>query len=97
MKAIAYSEFGPPDVLELAEVPKPAPKANEVLVKVRAASANPLDWHFIRGEPKVMRLMGKPKGRIPGADFAGHVEAVGAQVTQVRAGDETTLRRSPKP
>jgi NADPH:quinone reductase-like Zn-dependent oxidoreductase len=88
MKAIVYSEFGPPDVLKLADIAKPTPKAKEVLVKVRAASANPLDWHFIRGEPKVMRLMGKPKGRIPGADFAGQIETVGSDVTQFRAGDE---------
>jgi len=88
MKAIVYSEFGPPDVLTLTEIAKPVPKDREVLVKVRAAAANPLDWHFIRGEPRVMRLMGKPSNRIPGVDFAGQVEAVGASVTQVRAGDE---------
>jgi NADPH:quinone reductase-like Zn-dependent oxidoreductase len=88
MKAIVYSEFGPPDVLKVAEVPKPTPKTNEVLVRVRAASANPLDWHFIRGEPKVMRLMGRPHNRTPGADFSGQVEAVGAEVTQFHAGDE---------
>jgi NADPH:quinone reductase-like Zn-dependent oxidoreductase len=88
MKAIVYSEFGPPDVLKLAEVAQPTPKANEVLVKVRAAAANPLDWHFIRGEPKVMRLMGKPRNRTPGADFAGQIEAVGVGVTQFRVGDD---------
>jgi NADPH:quinone reductase-like Zn-dependent oxidoreductase len=83
-----YSEFGPPDVLKLAEIAKPLPKPKEVLVRVRAASANPLDWHFIRGEPRAMRLMGKPNGRIPGADFAGQIETVGTDVTQFRAGDE---------
>jgi NADPH:quinone reductase-like Zn-dependent oxidoreductase len=88
MKAIVYSEFGPADVLKLAEIDKPIPRAKEVLVRVRAAAANPLDWHFIRGEPKVMRLMGKPNNRIPGADFAGRIEAVGADVTGLRAGDE---------
>lgn len=88
MKAIVYSEFGPPDVLQLAEIDQPTPKAGEVLVKVRAASANPLDWHFIRGEPYAMRLMGKPKRRIPGVDFAGQIESLGANVTQFRAGDE---------
>jgi NADPH:quinone reductase-like Zn-dependent oxidoreductase len=88
MQAIVYSEFGPPDVLRLAEIEEPTPKEREVLVKVRAASANPLDWHFIRGEPRAMRLMGKPKSRIPGADFAGQIEQVGAKVTQFRAGDE---------
>jgi NADPH:quinone reductase-like Zn-dependent oxidoreductase len=89
MKAIVYSRFGPPeDVLQLAEVAQPVPKAREVLAKVRAASANPLDWHFIRGEPRVMRLQGKPNNRTPGADFAGTIEAVGTDVTQFRAGDE---------
>ena len=88
MKAIVYSEFGPPDVLKLVEIAKPLPKPKEVLVRVRAASANPLDWHFIRGEPKVMRLMGKPNGRIPGADFAGQIETVGTDVAQFRAGDD---------
>lgn len=88
VKAIVYSQFGPPDVLTLAEIDKPVPKEREVLVRVRAASANPLDWHFIRGEPAVMRLMGKPKQRIPGADFAGQIDAVGAKVTEFRSGDE---------
>jgi NADPH:quinone reductase-like Zn-dependent oxidoreductase len=89
MKAIVYSEFGPPAaVLKVAEVDKPSPKAKEVLVRVRAASANPLDWHFIRGEPRVMRLMGKPHNRTPGADFSGQVEAVGADVSHFRVGDE---------
>jgi NADPH:quinone reductase-like Zn-dependent oxidoreductase len=88
MRAIVYNEYGPPDVLGLAEVAKPTPKEHEILVKVRAASVNPLDWHFIRGEPSIMRLFGKPKGRIPGADVAGVVEAVGPNVTQFRAGDE---------
>ena len=88
MQAIVYSRFGPPDVLRLAEIDKPVPKEREVLVSVRAASANPLDWHFIRGEPPLMRLMGKPKDRTPGADFAGIVEAVGTNVTEFRAGDE---------
>jgi NADPH:quinone reductase-like Zn-dependent oxidoreductase len=89
MKAIVYSEFGPPaNVLKLAEIDKPAAKASDVLVKVRAAATNPLDWHFIRGEPGVMRLMGRPSNRIPGADFAGEIESVGPSVTEFRAGDE---------
>jgi len=88
MRAIVYSEFGPPDVLRLADVKTPAPKAREALVRVHAASANPLDWHFIRGEPAVMRLMGKPRNRTPGADFAGRIEAVGSDVTEFRVGDE---------
>jgi NADPH:quinone reductase-like Zn-dependent oxidoreductase len=88
VRAIVYSRFGPPDVLALTEIDRPTPKPHEVLVKIRAAAANPLDWHFIRGEPPVMRLMGKPRNRVPGVDFAGQVEAVGANVTQFRAGDE---------
>lgn len=88
MKAIVYSEFGSPDVLRLVDIDPPTPKPGEVLVKVRAASANPLDWHFIRGEPPVMRLMGKPNNRVPGADFSGVVETLGANVTQFRLGDE---------
>jgi NADPH:quinone reductase-like Zn-dependent oxidoreductase len=88
VKAIAYSEFGAPDVLTLVDLDRPIPKPSEVLVRVRAAAANPLDWHFIRGEPPVMRLMGKPRKRVPGVDFSGQVEAVGANVTQFRAGDE---------
>ena len=88
MKAIVHSEFGPPDVLALAELAKPTPNASEVLVRVRAAAANPLDWHFIRGEPGIMRWMGRPKNRIPGADFAGEIESVGTSVTEFRAGDQ---------
>jgi NADPH:quinone reductase-like Zn-dependent oxidoreductase len=88
MKAMVYNEYGSPDVLGLAEVAKPIPKEREILVKVRAAAVNPLDWHFIRGEPSVMRLFGKPKGRIPGADVAGVVEAAGPNGTLFHAGDE---------
>jgi len=88
MKAIAYSEFGPPDVLKLAELPKPKPKERQVLVKVRAAGLNPLDWHFVRGEPSLMRVMGKPRNRIPGVDVAGRIEEVGPEVTLLRPGDE---------
>src|SRR5215467_6028594 len=88
MKAIVYDEFGPPDVLRLADVDPPTPKAHEILLKVHAASVNPLDWHFIRGEPAVMRLFGKPKHKIPGADVAGTVEAVGPDVRRFRRGDE---------
>lgn len=89
MKAITHSEFGPPDVLRLTDVDKPAPAAGEVLVRIRAASLNPADWHLLRGEPGMLKLMtGKPKDRIPGLDFAGEVEQVGTNVTHVRAGDE---------
>jgi NADPH:quinone reductase-like Zn-dependent oxidoreductase len=88
VKAIVYSEYGPPDVLRLADVEKPTPKEHQVLIKVRAASVNPLDWHFVRGEPRMLRMSGKPKNRIPGGDAAGVIEAVGAKVTKLRPGDE---------
>ena len=75
MKAIVYTKYGPPDVLQLKEVEKPTPKDNEVLIKVHAASVNALDWHFLRGTPFLVRLMGggllKPKNKILGADMAG--------------------------
>ena len=58
MKAIVYTEYGPPDVLQLKEVEKPTPKDDEVLVKVHAASVNYSDWPFVRGEPFLIRLMG---------------------------------------
>ena len=90
MKAITYTQYGSPDVLQFIEVEKPAPKDNEVLVKVHAAATNPYDWHMLRGEPFFARfVMGfpKPKNRILGADFAGTVEAVGSSVTQFKPGD----------
>jgi NADPH:quinone reductase-like Zn-dependent oxidoreductase len=88
MRAIVHSEFGSPDVLRLADIEKPAPNERQVLIKVHAASVNPLDWHFVRGEPAMLRMMGKPKNRIPGVDVAGRVETVGAKVSSFRAGDE---------
>lgn len=93
MKAIVYTNYGPPDVLQLKEVSKPAPRDDEVLVKIRAAAANPLDWHFMRASPFIIRFISgllkpKPKHRILGADLAGQVEAVGANVKQFKAGDE---------
>ena len=91
MKAIVYTKYGSPDVLQFKEVEKPAPKEGQILVKVYAASANPLDWHFLRGSPFLARLAGglrKPKDPRLGADFAGRVEAVGANVTQFQPGDE---------
>ena len=90
MKAILYTEYGSPDVLRLTEIEKPAPKEGEVLVKVHTASANPLDWHLMRGAPFLARLEGglrKPKNHTLGADFAGVVESVGAGVTEFKAGD----------
>jgi len=92
MKAIVYTKYGPPDVLQLKEVEKPTPKEDEVLIKVRAASVNPLEWHFMRGKPLFMRLMGagllKPKNKILGVDIAGRVEAVGRNVKQIQPGDD---------
>ncbi len=92
MKAIVYTEYGPPDVLQLKEVEKPAPKDDEVLVKVHAASVNTSDWVFVRGEPFLIRAMYqgllKPKNTILGADIAGRVEAVGRNVKQLQPGDE---------
>jgi NADPH:quinone reductase-like Zn-dependent oxidoreductase len=91
MKAIVYEEYGPPeDVLELKEVEKPAPKDNEVLVKIYASSICWADNASIRGKPFIVRLSGgllKPKHTIPGIDIAGKVEAVGRNVKQFQPGD----------
>ena len=91
MKAIVYTKYGPPDVLELKEVEKPTPKDNEVLIKVHAASVNYSDWSFVRGKPFLIRMyqgLLKPKNTILGADIAGRVEAVGRSVKQFQPGDE---------
>jgi NADPH:quinone reductase-like Zn-dependent oxidoreductase len=91
MKAIVYTKYGPPDVLELKEVEKPTPKDNEVLIKVYAASVNAADWHLLRANPFLLRLYSgllKPKNKILGADIAGQVEAVGRNVKQFKPGDE---------
>ena len=91
MKAIVYDNYGSPDVLRCEDIEKPTAGANEVLVNVRAASVNPLDWHFMRGSPYGLRMMAglrKPKVRRLGADVAGHVEAIGRNVTQFNPGDE---------
>ena len=92
MKAIAYEDYGSPDVLEVREVRKPEVARDEVLVQVRAASANPYDWHFMRGVPYIARLMAtglrKPKHSVLGTDVAGEVEAIGSEVTRFRPGDE---------
>jgi NADPH:quinone reductase-like Zn-dependent oxidoreductase len=92
MKAIFRTTYGSADILESREIGKPVPKDDELLLKVHAASVNPLDWHILRGEPFLVRLMGfgllKPKHQILGADMAGRVEAIGKNVTQFKAGDE---------
>jgi NADPH:quinone reductase-like Zn-dependent oxidoreductase len=90
MKAIVYTKYGLPDVLQLVEVAKPVHRDNEVLVKVHAASVNSWDWDLLRGTPFVNRIGGlrKPKYPILGADIAGRVEAVGSNVTRFQTGDE---------
>jgi NADPH:quinone reductase-like Zn-dependent oxidoreductase len=91
MKAVVYEKYGSPDVLKLEEVEKPVVQDDGVLVRVRAASVNPLDWHLMRGEPYIARMafgLRKPKQRFLGVDLAGQVEAVGKNVTELHAGDE---------
>jgi NADPH:quinone reductase-like Zn-dependent oxidoreductase len=91
MKAAIYTNYGPPDVVHVTDVEKPVPKDDEVLIKVRAASVNPLDWRLMKGEPRFLRLffgLRKPRRGRPGVDVAGEVEAVGRNVTQFKPGDE---------
>jgi NADPH:quinone reductase-like Zn-dependent oxidoreductase len=91
MKAIVFTQYGSPDVLQFQEVEKPTPNDNEVLVKIHAASANPLDWHRMRAEPFLARLSEgflKPKKPRLGADIAGRVEAVGKNATEFKVGDQ---------
>jgi NADPH:quinone reductase-like Zn-dependent oxidoreductase len=91
MKAILYHAYGSPDVLRLEDSAKPVAGDNEVLLRVRAASANPLDWHFLQGKPYAVRLVvGVPRPKDPrlGVDVAGVVEAVGRNVSRFQPGDE---------
>ncbi|SNT63766.1 NADPH:quinone reductase [Streptosporangium subroseum] len=94
MKAFVLRSYGSPDMLDLTDIDRPVPGDDEVLVRVRATSVQPYDWHLMRGEPYISRLMGggpglrKPKISILGADIAGQVEAVGKAVTEFRPGDE---------
>ena len=93
MKAIVFTQYGPPDGLELKEVPKPTPKDDEILIRVHASSINSWDWEFLNGKPFINRLMfgllkPKPGKQILGADIAGTVEAVGKHVTRFQPGDE---------
>jgi len=91
MRAIVRETYGPPDVLHLEDVPVPTVGADDVLVRVRAASANAGDWHLLRGTPFPLRVVAglrRPKFKIIGTDVAGQVEAVGRNVTQFRPGDE---------
>jgi NADPH:quinone reductase-like Zn-dependent oxidoreductase len=91
MKAVVYRKYGSPDVLEYLEVERPAPKDDEVLIKVQAASLNAFDWHLLRGKPFVARLSSglfKPRNTILGEDVAGRIEAVGRKARQFKPGDE---------
>ncbi len=91
MKAIVYHRYGSPDVLKCEEIEKPTAEDNEVLIKVRAASVNPADWHLMEGKPSFARLLFgvlKPKVTRLGLDVAGQVEGVGRKVTQFKLGDE---------
>lgn len=97
MKAIVFTQYGSPDVLQLQDVEKPTPKDNEVLVKVRASSVNPAEWYAMSGL-FIARLMGgslfKPKETRLGGDYAGVIEAVGKEITQFKPGDEVFGARS---
>src|SRR5215469_223349 len=91
MKAVMQRCYGPSSLLTVESVAKPAPSDDELLVRVHAASINPLDWHYARGTPTIMRFdigIGQPKDPRAGADFAGIVEAVGRKVRAFRPGDE---------
>ena len=93
MKAIVQDRFGPPDTLRMVDAEKPEIGSGDVLLQVHAAAVNPWDWHMLRGDPRIARLMGgvgltKPKTRIAGVDVAGRVERVGADVHGLRPGDE---------
>jgi NADPH:quinone reductase-like Zn-dependent oxidoreductase len=98
MKAIFYDRYGPPEVLQLKDVEKPAPNDDQMLVRVHAVSLNPAEAHIRKGM-LLARLMGgqplRPKPQIIGADFAGRVEAAGRNITHYRPGDEVFGRRSP--
>jgi len=92
MNAIVCTKYGSPDVLQLQEVAKPAPKDDEVLIRIHAASINSRDWRFMRANPFFIRLVPggflQPKNKILGADVAGRVETVGSNVKQFKPGDE---------
>jgi NADPH:quinone reductase-like Zn-dependent oxidoreductase len=91
VKAIVFTRYGSPDVLQLKDVEKPTPNEDEALVKIHAAAANPLDWHLMRGSPFLARLefgLFRPKHTKLGADIAGQVETVGSGVTLFQPGDE---------
>ncbi len=91
MKALVYTKYGPPDVLQLQEVEKPVPGVNEVLIKVHATTVNRTDCATIRAKPFFARIITglfKPKKQIPGTEFAGEIEAIGKEVSSLKAGDK---------
>jgi NADPH:quinone reductase-like Zn-dependent oxidoreductase len=88
MKAAVCTRYGPPDVVQIQDVEKPVPKDNEILIDIRAASVNPLDWHFMRGDVRLLTGVLAPKHKVLGAEIAGRVEAVGKDVKQFQPGDE---------
>jgi len=90
MKAIVCTQYGPPDVLQFAEVTEPTPKDNEVLIKIHAASVNPMDRFSMRGAPLIRLIPGlrTPRHKVIGCDVAGRVKAVGRHVKQFQPGDE---------
>lgn len=88
MKAVVYTQYGSPDVLQFKDVPEPAPADGEVLIKLCAASVNPLDFHHMRGHVRLISGARKPKHTILGCDIAGRVEAAGKDVKRFRRGDE---------
>ena len=91
MKAVVYSQYGPPEVLQHKEVKKPVPDDNEVLVRVCATTVNRTDCANLRAKPFIMRFaLGffKPRNQIPGTEFAGDIETVGKAVTSFKAGDK---------
>src|SRR4051812_9873991 len=91
MKAITYDTYGSPDVIELREIDRPPVSDDGVLVRVRAASVNPVDWHLLLGTPYLVRIesgLRRPKNEVLGTDFAGTVEAVGKDVKRFQPGDE---------
>lgn len=90
MKAVVYTKYGPPSVLQIKELPKPIPKANEILIRVRAATVNRTDCGFLRAKPFIVRFVSglfSPKRRILGCEFAGEVEKVGNEVRSFKKGD----------
>ena len=97
MKAIVYTRYGPPEVLQLKEVATPTPRDDEVLVKVQAVSVNRSDWELLRGKPLYARIRGlqKPRNQILGSDIAGRVEMTGRNIRRFQPGDEPILLPTP--